>query len=549
MADIPLKTTADIRAAKALNKELGKTDEQLEKITKRAKGAEGAAQRLARQADPQKRYNEQMAKLAIAVKQGGLEIKDAQVQAAKYQRQLEGVGRTGTATSRGIISSASQMIAGYASVTRAVSAWRAELEAVAQLQERTTQAKLTAHGARRNLLRNLGGVDAADREFVRSSADSIASRNGYASTLVDAAMAAAVSSNPDPRQAVRATRTLLPMVDDLGGQEAGQFIGAVGDVGNALNTNNIYRSLGLLQATVSTGRPTDIRAVAMNAPRVLTAYAAEGIDPRRAAGVFAGMTVGGADPHGEISRTAAINMLGKSKAFFAADSRGYAAGAVDTPDEQLDVLMSNPALAKKFIDEMGFRAAGMAGVQALLLNPEGKAREAYNRTMNLSGNAQQQEALGREALAFALSGDQERTYAQNRVVAAGAEQLRLRDPNAPLSMENKQNFIDYMITTDPNVRRGSRWSGEARAMLWARYGDSISPSEALQAYESRVSQLEAEPRLRPDETPSPRSYQSYHPEFATQTQEHLELLREQVELLRRQVEVTEGQGGGVEGGE
>lgn len=122
MAIIPLSTSADVRGAERLNKELAKTDKELEEITKRAKGAAGAAERLAKQADPQKRYNDQMAKLAVAVKKGGLELDHARTLAAKYQRQLDSAGSSGfNAFGPRMLTSVMSLVGGYVTLQGAVS--------------------------------------------------------------------------------------------------------------------------------------------------------------------------------------------------------------------------------------------------------------------------------------------------------------------------------------------------------------------------------------------------------------------------------------------
>lgn len=171
MASIRVKTTTDAKGIQNLNTALQKTDEELKDITKRAKGAEAAAQRLAKQADPQKRYNDQMAKLALAVKKGGLSIQDAEVQAKKYQRRLEGVGQAGKSTfGARAVGQVGAMVTGFVSLQAAAGAVLGILTEIQQKQKQLAEEAIQGLPAKAKLAQ-LAGADSAKLRRLNRAAD------------------------------------------------------------------------------------------------------------------------------------------------------------------------------------------------------------------------------------------------------------------------------------------------------------------------------------------------------------------------------------------
>ena len=83
------------RAIKNLAKAQKSVEDGAEQTEKKLTKAERAARRLAEQADPTKKHARQMRELAVAVNQGGLEMRHAETHAIRYQKRLEGAGQAG----------------------------------------------------------------------------------------------------------------------------------------------------------------------------------------------------------------------------------------------------------------------------------------------------------------------------------------------------------------------------------------------------------------------------------------------------------------------
>lgn len=99
-----------VKAVLDLQKALDNVEKSAEGAVVPTKKLEEAAKRLAQQADPQLRYNEQLRKLAEAVKGGGLEITKAETLAERYRKTLENARKAGDdAFGPGMLQNVSQM--------------------------------------------------------------------------------------------------------------------------------------------------------------------------------------------------------------------------------------------------------------------------------------------------------------------------------------------------------------------------------------------------------------------------------------------------------
>ena len=83
-----------VKSVKDLNKAFGETEKAIGLTVKEAAQLEKKGKRIAELADPQKRYNRQMAELARLVKEGKLSMADAEKVAEKYRKRLDNIGRS-----------------------------------------------------------------------------------------------------------------------------------------------------------------------------------------------------------------------------------------------------------------------------------------------------------------------------------------------------------------------------------------------------------------------------------------------------------------------
>lgn len=212
MAVIPLSTTADVRAAEKLNKTLAKTDDQLEQIVKSGRGAAGAAERLARQADPLKRLESQVAKVELATRKQGLATRDADVLLQKYTRsavraQQANEGSFGQAALARVTSYA----AGLVSLSSVASALLGVLSKIRDAQKAVAEAQIAGTAPSAKLVQLAGG-DPKLRKTLEQAAD-VTFAEGFV-TNRDAAKALTFELGSSGTLGDRAFFSRLALIDD-----------------------------------------------------------------------------------------------------------------------------------------------------------------------------------------------------------------------------------------------------------------------------------------------------------------------------------------------
>lgn len=131
-------STGAVKAVSDLGKALKEIEGKAELSTREMTKLEKQAQRVAEQADPQRKYNRQLEELSRLVKAGKISMQDAEMIAKRYGQQLDNVGQRGKeAFGHAMLNRVAAMAAGYLSVTGAVRTFARAL----------TQAEESAQGA------------------------------------------------------------------------------------------------------------------------------------------------------------------------------------------------------------------------------------------------------------------------------------------------------------------------------------------------------------------------------------------------------------------
>lgn len=192
MARIELKTDADTRGAKRLNKELEKTDKELEEIGKTARGTARQAQKLAEMADPTKKLSREYAILAKHVKAGRVSMEDAEKIAGKYQRRLDRMADSGKqAVGPAMIGNLQSMAAGYLSIGTAVAVVSRGL---AEMEEK-------ARSAAEATLGGLGSI--GELQQISATPEDFQKNLGFARSLVARGISADIGQAADTTFSLR----------------------------------------------------------------------------------------------------------------------------------------------------------------------------------------------------------------------------------------------------------------------------------------------------------------------------------------------------------
>lgn len=171
MAKIRLDTVTNDAALKRLNKELAKSDKELEEISKTARGAARQAQKFAELADPTKKLNREYATLARQVKAGRVSMEDAQVVAGKYQNRLDRIsGSHKNAFGQTAVASIAGMATSFFSLSAIASAYLGTLSSIQEKQKAIAAAQVAGLAPRAKLVQLAGG-SVAKRKSLFSASD------------------------------------------------------------------------------------------------------------------------------------------------------------------------------------------------------------------------------------------------------------------------------------------------------------------------------------------------------------------------------------------
>lgn len=167
-------STGAVKAVQDFNKALDQTEEQAKLSVKEMKNLDQQAKRIVENVNPQEKYNRKMAELAQHVKSGRIAMSDAQLAAAKYERELRGVGNSGDkAFGPKMLGQIASLGGGILSVTALVGGLKAafqEAERAAQASADSAFASLGAQGELQQLTddpKKLAEVNNFAKELIR----------------------------------------------------------------------------------------------------------------------------------------------------------------------------------------------------------------------------------------------------------------------------------------------------------------------------------------------------------------------------------------------
>ncbi|MFO0791926.1 MAG: hypothetical protein U0805_20890 [Pirellulales bacterium] len=500
-----------VQATNQFTEAVKKTGKAFDETAAAAKKLENEAGKIVRENETsQERYNrkvEQLGKLFVA---GKLSLEQMDRALARYRSELEQVEPVQEKVfGSSALEQAKSYLGGIASVTTALSAFRSEWNAIAERQRAVTQTQLDSAGARDLLKQNIFGLPDDQRKAIISQADAIGESTKLPQKTIDVAIANTVSSRGgDAKEAARFVEFATRFTRDP--NAIGEMAGSLGDIANAIATNDPQQALGFLTTTMQRGRPTDLRQVATNLPKLTQAVRGYGGDPRYGAGLFAGLTVGSADTQGDISRTAGIRLSGAVGEFFeGTKTTGF--------DNQLNTLLKDPQLAQKFLDKNSFEAGATPAIRALLLDRDSAARKAFESTVVALGNPDDQRAAGARGIEFMAGGKLASTRRADELVASRMERYQLNS-DAMFAPERREEIKELVRAT----------TGQPAFFNTPQFAARTGPTLSL---EEAVSELTW--ALKNKAEPHNLGYDAEAQRQATQ------LLQELIELQKEQLRATQ----------
>lgn len=426
------------------------------------------------------------------------------------------------------LASMKSYLLGFGSAAGGIAALRSEFAALRAEGNRISQAKLDAAGARRVLRTQLALATPEEQAMVLDAANRIPGELKIPSTVTDLTLNDAVSASPDIGRAVKFAEFGLRMTRGTGDTVE---IGGALDVANALGTDDPTAAYAFLNAAKQVSRVKEVAKVAKNLPRVVNSVTLAGADPRVGGGLYAGLTVGGADPDSEISRTAAINLIDRANKFFTQNKfKDIAREDRDEFAEQIALLMGNDELAQQFIGskQFQFRAASRSSVQALL-TPGHMARDAYNKFFEVIGD--DPAATGKGMIDFINAGKDEAAAETDRVIKSGSE-LRRLGASDTLSEERVIDLVETIraarLARNNSFSNPAAWTTTIRGNLATAAGPTVERDEAAGLLEAEAAGL----RERAEFLQGSRAARWGSPGELQRIQQQLPILQDMANSLR-----------------
>lgn len=470
-----------INIVRKLNQLLDESEKGFKKTAQGAGELERAAKRIVQQTEgPQERWNKKLAETQELFKKGKLTLDQAAQATAYYRQKLDEAGRAQERTfGASAVAQLKSYAAGFLGISGIIAGIRAEINALRAEGERTAQAKIGAADARRVLRSQIALATPEEQQLVLAAANRIPGELNVSSATTDLTLNSAVSASPDIARAVKFAEYGLRLTRGVGDTKA--EIGGALDVGNALNSNDPQAAFAFLNAAKQVSRVEDTAAVAKNLPRVINAVAVAGADPRVGGALYAGLTVGGADPDSEISRTAAINLIDRANQFFTKNK--FADIPLEQRDEfkeQIALLLNNDQLGQQFLksDQFNFKAASRPAVQQLF-TPGSTARAAYRKFFDVIG--EDPSTTGQNLIDYVNAGRNEPAAEAERAIASVSEQRRLASGDT-LSQARVDDIVAAIkagrLSQEPSILNQSAWDWVIRSGLYVSAGPTLERGEA-----------------------------------------------------------------------
>lgn len=460
-----------VKALADLNKALDAAEKSTDSTAKASKRLSDQAQRIRESVDPIAKYNRQINDLVQFTTKAGLSTEHARLKALEYGAALDKAGESGRRSFGGIASEAKGMLLSLATVGTAVQQLRADWDAIVQRAERATQSTRTVAQAEAAFRETTAGDPR--REEMRRAAFKIAQLNNLPAESVITAMEQAYGAGGSADLAMATVAEAARQTKDPA--RLTELAAGYGDVVQGTTIADSQEASGYLAIAQATSRLKGEK-VAGQLAKVAATFNAAGGSEAAAAAALSALSVFGADPEGERSRTAAIQLSQKSEEFFKKKGGKYGLqeAAYDTPDERIALLQSNESMAKAFMQATTFEAASVGAVSKMLMTDEG--RKLYGSAFYANDERAERLAAAAQRAEYILQGPVQASAQTGAAVSSGTQAYQLSQAElGTLTQEERQKVIDAIAEAMGGLFSGTRANIAAAAVG----GPTLERSEAI----------------------------------------------------------------------
>jgi len=372
---------------------------------------------------------------------------------------------------------------------------RAELEQIAQLQDRAFQTHTTLASAQQDVIRNLQGVpEDQAKQFLADVRGVAADTRVKEKHLLAGAASALSASGQDLPASLKAVTQAARFLPDKPG-DIGLLAGSLLDMAKITGTTDAAVNQGYLSAIAAQSRLVDPAAQARNIPPALIGMRQFGATSREAAAAFATQTVQAGDIKGEMSGTAVISMAEQLEEFFVQDKKVQRLNrrfGIDpmalTMGQRIEGLWANPEMAARFMEGASFEKKALGPIRSLLTQPGGEAAEAYRRTLGAIPEPEAARGLALDAVARRYLSPYEPAAEVGRIFGVASEQLLAGNQPAAIGGAVRQGLVPALRDAGA-TRTAERIAGlefEARSLVGTRGAVGAAQTILGQEIETRL---------------------------------------------------------------
>jgi hypothetical protein len=458
------------QAMDQLNRDTGRTAEEMDEAARKTREAAKAEEELGRAAKqvyeqtrtPQERYKQRLQELNGLLQRGkidqetyGRAAKKAQDDLASEEEQLarkkSGMGE--------MVMSLAGMATAYLSVRNAVRLVVNEINAQIEAQKRAKEATLTEAQAEANALVNLGAKTTGERDAFLKRIDAMSSSTGVSKQdlyrrSADALSARGNLSVDQAMAAVEASARLLPGDTEQGKVVSGSALDLMKILQGKGRTIAPEQAIGYMLKVGETARVTDPGKLAENFAPALAAVISSGGTEQEAGALWSALTGAMVDPQGRESKTSSIAFARSLQEFlpekttYTYDEKGrrkiQAKGTgLKTLDERVQALRKDSKLREKFFSKASFEMIARTPVEQIL-SGQGAAADAYDAFLKelpsmetTGGDFQTQASL--------IQGTEvQRTANFDRSLGAIGDRLRTSNQTGARLAAIRERFIPFL---------------------------------------------------------------------------------------------------------
>ncbi|HUU94533.1 MAG TPA: hypothetical protein VM487_02250, partial [Phycisphaerae bacterium] len=308
---------------------------------------------------------------------------------SRLQDKLDAAGRAGTRAGKSMKDTGehagkafdpqriTQWVTGLLAGGAALQVITGELAAQHDLEKKQASSQVTLASARKDVLRNMAGVDAATKQEALASMRRMSTETGIEERFILQGFAQGYSASGGDQAATEAalrlgTKYLADKPEQIGG-----YVGSLIDMSKVTRTTDPEINQGLLTVTSAASRVVDPMQQARNIPRAMVNMQAYDTSANTGSALFSALSNATADFMGATSGTGVVALTQQMQKFFEADDRRDPG----TSALRIAALQGDKDLATEFLSEASFEKTVGGPIKDFLLDRDSSMAKTFAKDL------------------------------------------------------------------------------------------------------------------------------------------------------------------------